>query len=265
MVLHTTPACAAKERPWATRPRAIDRRAPARQPAGGRPRSCSEPGWKRACRSGGSDARRASIPATSAGSSLASRRSARTRSSPWLQSSATTPRFALSVERAAGPGPRAGADARGLAASAPSAVASTARGARLSTGARGDRRRAGRHGRPAGGLRRGPQRAPRGRCAGALGRPEDGCAPVGRRAGRGGSTAIRERSRLLLLRDTAANRALVGIRGSDVLARRTRRSYRRGPSRRSPDRAPWPGSAIVWVHLDGSASRLLHARRCCRS
>jgi transcriptional regulator with XRE-family HTH domain len=65
------------------------------------------------------------------------------------------------------------------------------------------------------------------------------------------------RSRLLLLRDTAANRALVGS-GATLF-----RAAYPAPSAEAyqalTGASPWPGSAIVWVHLDGSASRLLHA------
>ena len=66
-----------------------------------------------------------------------------------------------------------------------------------------------------------------------------------------------ERSRLLLLRDTAANRALV--RATSTLFRAAYPASSADAHRALTGTAPWPGSAIVWVHLDGSASRLLHA------
>jgi hypothetical protein len=71
------------------------------------------------------------------------------------------------------------------------------------------------------------------------------------------------RSRLLLLRDTAANRALVG--SAAALFRAAYPASSAEAHQALTGLAPWPGPAIVWVHLDGSASRLLHATPSLRS
>jgi len=71
------------------------------------------------------------------------------------------------------------------------------------------------------------------------------------------------RSRLLLLRDTAANRALVGTAATVFRAAYPASSAEAHQALTGT--APWPGSAIVWVHLAGSASRLLHGAPMLRS
>jgi transcriptional regulator with XRE-family HTH domain len=63
------------------------------------------------------------------------------------------------------------------------------------------------------------------------------------------------RTRLLLLRDNGANRTLV--REATALFAAAYPASSAAAFRSLSDRAPWPGSAIVWVHLDGVATRLL--------
>ena len=66
------------------------------------------------------------------------------------------------------------------------------------------------------------------------------------------------RSRLLLLRDSSALRSMVGSASGVFDAAYPAASMAAFESLVG-DR-PWPGSAIVWVHVDGSASRLLHGQ-----